>query len=346
MTTEFIILLVIVIAGFAGVLWSLSRQAQKPKEGELLMLQNQLNELSRTMDSKLSESTRAMQEQAGQSSRIIKEITAELTKVGEGQKQVATFADQLQRLQDILKNPKHRGTFGEYSLEMLLQSAFSPNQYQMQYGFSDGTKVDAAIFMGDQIIPIDSKFSLENYTRILDESDENRLKELETVFRRDLKQRIDETAKYIRPDEGTAEFALMFIPAEGLYYELLVNEVGTHINSRDLLQYASKDKKVHIVSPTTFYAFLQSLWQNVRDREIQESTKEILKNVNRLHTHIQAYEEYMKKHGTHLSTTVNSYNAAYKELAKIEKDVVRISGAERAIEPVLLARPKDPTDID
>lgn len=333
----------IIIASAAVIIFLILR---KKPTGESLMLQNQLNELSRTMDNRLAESTKALQEQSGHSSKIIKEITVELTKVGEGQKQVATFADQLQSLQDILKNPKHRGTFGEYSLELLLQSAFSPNQYKMQYGFSDGTKVDAAIFMGDKIIPIDSKFSLENYTRILDETNEDRLKELENVFRRDLKNRIDETAKYIRPDEGTSEFALMFIPAEGLYYELLVNEVGTHINSRDLLQYASKDKKVHIVSPTTFYAFLQSLWQNVRDREIQESTKEILKNVNRLHTHIQAYEDYMKKHGNHLRTATSSYNTAYKELAKIEKDVVRIAGGERKIVPELVDGPSLPNDVD
>ena len=147
---------------------------RKKGEGEdkaMLMLQEQLKEIRGTLDMKLGESNRAMQEQSGHTTRLIKEITQELVKVGEGQKQVVGFADQLQGLQDILKNPKQRGVLGEYYLESVLKNVLPPKSYQMQYKFKDGEIVDAVVFVKDKIIPIDSKFSLENYNRILGERD-------------------------------------------------------------------------------------------------------------------------------------------------------------------------------
>ncbi|PIS04594.1 MAG: DNA recombination protein RmuC [Candidatus Buchananbacteria bacterium CG10_big_fil_rev_8_21_14_0_10_42_9] len=306
----------------------------------LVMLQNQLSEMRKTLDSKLSESAQMMQRQFGQSAKIITDVAERLTKLDETNKQVLNFSDQLQNLQDILKNPKQRGIFGEYYLETLLKNAFQPKQYQMQYKFKDGEIVDAVLFMGEKIIPIDSKFSLENYNRIVEEKDSAKHKELETAFKNDLKKRIDETAKYIRPQEDTTEFAFMFIPAEGIYYDLLVNKVGAiKVNTRDLIDYAISEKKVHIVSPTTFYVTLQSMWQGMRAYEIQESTKEILKNVGLLSRHIRSYEDYMKKLGTHLGTTVNAYNSAYKEFAKIDKDVVKLTGGEKSVDPVQLDKP-------
>jgi len=316
----------------------LSRQRD---DQSMLMLQNQINEINKTLDNKLGESTKMLQQQFGQSATIIKDVTERLTKLDETNKQVVNFADQLQRLQDILKNPKQRGVFGEYQLEMLLQNAFQPGQYQMQYKFKDGEIVDAVLFLGDKILPIDSKFSLENYNRIVEESDPARHEKLETAFKNDLKKRIDETAKYIRPQEGTMEFAFMFIPAEGIFYDLLVNKVGAiKVNTRDLIDYAINQRKVHVVSPTTFYVTLQSLWQGMRAFQIQEQTKEILKNVGKLDSHIKAYEDYLQKLGTHLGTTVSMYNSAYKEFKKIDKDVVRLAGGESKVEPVQLDKPR------
>jgi len=307
---------------------------------ETIMLQNQMNELQRTMDLRLGESTKVISDHVGSSYKLIKDVTERLTKLDETNKQVVGFADQLQSLQNILKNPKQRGILGEYYLETLLKSAFNPKQYQMQYKFKNGDIVDAALFLGDKIIPVDSKFSLENYNRIVEESDPVQRERLEKIFIQDLKNRIDETAKYVRPQEGTLEFAFMFIPAEGIYYDLLVNQVGAlKVNTRDLIDYAAKEKRVHIVSPTTFYVTLQALLHGMRAYQIQESTKEVIKNVSLLGKHIEAYEEYFKRLGNNLGTTVNAYNSAHKELEKIDKDVLRISGEAIGVEPKALDKP-------
>jgi len=261
----------LLVALIGIVLYLIYSIRTKKDDNSSLLIQEQMKEIRGTLDTKLTGQGESTQ-------RLIKEITRELTKVGEGQKQVMDTAKQLESLQNILKNPKQRGMLGEYTLEVLLKGAFTSKQYQMQYIFKDGEKVDAVLFMGDKILPIDSKFSLENYNRIVEENDPVERERLEKAFIQDIKKRIDETAKYIRPNEGTMDFAFMFIPADGIHADLMENEVGAiKSNTRDLIQYAVNDKKVHIVSPTTFYVVLQSMWQGIRDYQIQESTKEILK---------------------------------------------------------------------
>lgn len=306
------------------------------------MLSEQNRELRRTMDGKLSETHRATQEQIGHSARQIADVVAGLTKLEETNKQVVNFSAQLQSLQDILKNPKQRGVLGEYFLEETLKNVLPPNSYQMQYAFKDGVIVDAVVFVQKKIIPIDSKFSLENYEKILNSKNAQEREGWEKMFKQDLKNRIDETSKYIKPSEGTMDFAFMFIPSEAIYYDLLVNKVGAaQINTRDLIEYAFKDKKVIIVSPTSFLAYLQTVLQGLRALQIEESAKEIRANVEKLGKHILSFEDFMKKVGGSLGTTVSHYNAAYKELGKIDKDVVKITEGEKTIEPLVLDKPKD-----
>jgi DNA recombination protein RmuC len=304
------------------------------------MLSEQNRELRRTMDGKLSETHRATQEQIGHSTKQIANVVAGLTKLEETNKQVVNFSAQLQNLQDILKNPKQRGVLGEYFLEETLKNVLPPNSYQMQYGFKDGVIVDAVVFVQKKIIPVDSKFSLENYERILGAKDAEERERWEKLFKQDLKNRIDETSKYIKPSEGTMDFAFMFIPSEAIYYDLLVNKVGAaQINTRDLIEYAFKDKKVIIVSPTSFLAYLQTVLQGLRALQIEESAKEIRANVEKLEKHLISFDEFMKKvHGS-LGTTVNHFNTAYKELGKIEKDVVKITEGEKTIDPLPLDKP-------
>ncbi|MFH0803869.1 MAG: DNA recombination protein RmuC, partial [Candidatus Tagabacteria bacterium] len=325
---------------FGGIVfWFLSRKKEQDN-GAILMLQDQLKEIRGTLDMKLGESTRIIQEQSGHTARIIREITQELVKVGEGQKQVAGFADQLQNLQDILKNPKQRGVLGEYYLESVLKNVIPPKGYEMQYKFKDGETVDAVVFVKDKIIPIDSKFSLENYNRILEERDPSEKGRLEKLFKQDLKNRIDETSKYIRPGEGTMDFAFMFIPAEAIYYDLLVNQIGTiKTNTQDLIEYAFKEKHVIIVSPTSFLAYLQTVLQGLRALQIEESAKEIRKKVEDLERHLKSYQSFILKVGNNLSTTVNSYNSANKEFQKIDKDVVKITGKGIGSEPLAIDKP-------
>jgi len=314
--------------------------SEKADSQALLLLQNQINEVIRTLDIKLGESTKAIRQQFGESAKIVRDVTERLTRLDETNKQVVNFADQLKGLQDILKNPKQRGVLGEYYLETVLKNVLPPNSYQMQYPFKDGTIVDAAIFIKDKVIPIDSKFSLENYNRILETHDEADRKRLEEAFRNDLKNRIDETSKYIKPEEGTMDFAFMFIPAEAVYYDLLINKVGAvKANTRDLIEYAIVQKKVIIVSPTSFLAYLQTVLQGLKAMQIEESAKEIRKRVEELGRHLGSYETYMKKLGAHLGTTVSMYNNAYKELGKIDKDVLRITGEAVEVEPKVLEQP-------
>jgi len=339
-TAIFAILFIVALIYFSKKLSSLKPE-DKEDDKSMQLMQEQLKEIRQTMDFKLNESQKQIQMQFGQSAKIIKEVTEHLTKLDDTNKQVMGFAEQLQSLENILKNPKQRGILGEYYLETLLKNVFAPNQYQVQYKFNDGEIVDAVIFVKDNIIPIDSKFSLENYNKIVEEKDPARHEQLEKQFKQDLKNRIDETSKYIRPQEKTTDFAFMFIPSEGIYYDLLVNQVGTiKVNTRDLIEYAFKEKHVIIVSPTSFYAYLQTVIQGLKKMQIEEQTKEIIKRVEQLHKHMSAYEQYMQRLGNNLGTTVNAYNTAYKELKKIDKDVVKISGAEGTIDPMQIDRPQ------
>jgi len=212
----------------------------------------------------------------------------------------------------------------------------------MQYPFSDGTIVDAAVFVRDKIIPIDSKFSIENYNRLTEEKDPVERERLEKTFKNDLKLRIDETAKYVKPGEGTMDFAFMFIPHEAIYYDLLVAQVGAvKVNTRDLIEYAFKEKHVIIVSPTSFLAYLQTVLQGLKALQIEESAKEIKKRVEELGRHLITYEDFMNKIGKNLGTTVSAYNGASKEFKKIDKDVLRITGQGIDAEIALLDKPEE-----
>lgn len=324
-------------------------------QNQIANFQSQLGNFMKTVDTKMGETNREMQQavqtQFSESQKLIRQINEqveknligvakEMTAANETSKQVLSITDQLQNLEKVLTHQKQRGALGEAALELILSNILPPTAYQLQYQFKDGDTVDAVIITKDGMIPVDAKFSLDNYNRIVNETDESRKEELEKDFKNDLKKRIDETAKYVRPGEGTLPFAFMFIPAEGIYYDLLVNEVGAvKVNTRNLIDYASHEKKVIIVSPTTFSAYLQSVLYGFRAFKIEESAQQIIGRVEELRKHLAAYEDYMKKLGNALGTTVNHYTAAYKELKKVDKDVVKITGESAGIDPLLLNKP-------
>jgi DNA recombination protein RmuC len=284
-----------------------------------------------------------MQKQFSESAKLIADVTNRLTKLDETNKRVVDVADELKMLQNILQNPKQRGGLGEYYLDTVLGNVLPPNGYVLQYKFANGEIVDAVIKLDkNRILPIDSKFSLENYNRLIEEKDKSKREALVKVFKNDLKNRIDETAKYIRPEENTLDYAFMFIPSEAIYYDLLVNNVGaTSTSARDLIEYAFIDKKVIIVSPTTLLAYLQTVLQGLRSLQIESQAKEIQKRVGELGKHVAAHESFMQKLGSSLGTTVNHYNAAHKELKKMDKDVVKIAGTDPSVDPMLLDKPRE-----
>lgn len=339
-----VVLALLLVQGI-GLYLIFKRREETPKDegAGMVLLQQQLQNLERTLDTRVAESSKAMQEnshrQFSESARLIKEITQEVTSVKEIGRMTQGFAEQLQSLQDLLKNPKQRGILGEYYLETVLKNVMSPEDYAIQYPFKNGEIVDAVVFVNKKIVPIDSKFSLDNYNRFVStQVGSVERANAEKAFVNDLKLRIQETAKYIRPEENTMDFAFMFIPSEGIYYDLLTNQVGSG-EEENLIQRAAGKYKVIIVSPTSFLAYLQTVMQGLKALKIEEKAAEIQQRVGELGKHIAAYEQFYKKLGTSLSTSVSHYNAGYKELGKIDKDVYRIAESKIGIEPELLEKP-------
>lgn len=346
-------LLVLVILGLGVLLITLNARMRELKQQSAVdLLKTDVVELNRSIQ-KLSESVgdkldknnqsvqSSVQKQLSESAKLVGDVTQRLAKLDETNRRVVDVATELKTLQNVLSNPKQRGVFGEFYLESVLENVLPPNQYQMQYGFKDGLIVDAVVFLDKgKLLPIDSKFSLENYNRMIEAEDKAQREVLLGKVKADLKGRIDETAKYIRPDEGTMDFAFMFIPSESLYYDLLINNVGTGGSSRDLIEYAFRDKRVIIVSPTSFLAYLQTVLQGLRSLQIEEQARDIQVRVGLLGVHIKKFDELLNKMGKSLSTTVNHYNNSYKELAKIDRDVVKISGGDERTDPQLVDRPQ------
>lgn len=348
-----IIVLFVVIFGFGVVVFILNQRLRELKTGSgVEMMKADVTELTRSiaslqqnMGDRLERNNAAMQtsmqKQLSESAKLVGDVTQRLTKLDETNKRVVDVADELKTLQNVLQNPKQRGVFGEYYLESVLENILPPKNFQMQYRFKDGEIVDAVIFLEKgKILPIDSKFSLENYNRMVTGANKLEREKMLAKVRMDLKGRIDETSKYIRPSEGTMDFAFMFIPSESLYYDLLIGDVGTGSSARDLIEYAFRDKHVIIVSPTSFMAYLQTVLQGLRSLQIEHQAKEIQVRVGQLGRHLAAYDMFMQKLGASLGTTVNHFNTAHKELKKVDKDVVKIAESEAVIEPMMIDKPK------
>lgn len=348
MSLEIILIILVSFLAIVIVFLLLRKPESKKSSGELWLLQEQIIALNKTLDTKLWENNKQQFSQnklnadiAKNSSEKIEEITKKLTSLEETNKQIKDIWGQLEWLENILKNPKQRGILGEYFLETILKNILPPENYTLQYQFKNGEIVDGALFIDDKIIPIDSKFSLENYNRVISSDDPVQREILAKEFKSDLKKRIDETSKYIRPDEGTMEFAFMFLPSEWIYYDMLVNKIGTlGVNMVDTIEYAFTQKKVIIVSPTSFYAYLQTVLQGLRALHIEKEAKDIALGVEKLWKHLQAYELYLEKLGKSLWVSVNHYNDAYKKFNQVEKDVIKITGKTSPVGQNTLEIPK------
>ncbi len=342
-----IVLGVLVLALLAVVLRQ--QMTPKPDSNVSLLLKQDLTKLSdditalkdgvqKQMSEQMTASNRQISQQSAASIKILEQVTEKLTKLEGTNKNVGDIANELKSLQDVLQNPKQRGVLGEFYLEQILKNTLPPGAFKLQYKITESMIVDAAIILDDKVLPVDSKFSLENYSRLLEAKSEEQ-EGLAKLFKEDLKRRIDETSKYILPGKGTLDQALMFIPSEAIYYDLLANKVGLgNVSGRNLIQYAS-EKKVTIVGPSTLSAMLQTIMQGLRSIEIHKDTEKIRKNIEQLSKHLIAHNAYMLKLGSALGTTVNHYNATYKELGKVDRDIVKITDIEASVEPLLLERP-------
>lgn len=324
---------ILLIAIFIALILLLRKQSGRWNNWEAKLIQEQLFHMSKTLDYKLSESNKNLSDNMSKtfatsskisedSNRRIEEITKKLTELGETNRQIQDIWAQLKWLENVLKNPKQRGNLGEYFLWELLENVFSPDQYKLQYTLSSGI-VDAALFIGDTIIPIDAKFPHENYEKLIASEDEFSIKKYSSELKKDIKNRIDETSKYILPEETTTDFAFMLIPAEWMYYDIFISKLGD-ISAAKLIEYGFS-KKVIICSPSWFYAYLQTVLQGMKSLQIEKKAQEIQKYVLKLQKDIHSYEESFEKLGKSLSTTVNHYNAGKKRLEIIDTDILRIS---------------------
>ena len=314
-----------------------------------MLIQDQLAKLRQTLDMRLDESNKTIREQSGKNiqfvqqqtdknivmvKEITKEIAQELERVSTGQTKVMGITEQLKGLEDILKNPKQRGIHGERQLEMILGNILPAGMYKMQYPLKNGI-VDAVIFYpGKKVIPIDAKFSLENYKQIL--AHPNEKEKFEDAFLGDLKIRIDETSKYV--SEETLNFAVVYIPAQSVY-DFAVDSDRTINGGKSIIEYAA-GKKVNIASPLTFYAMLQTILTGLEQIKFNKHGEEIQKQVGRLGKHLDEHDKYLKRLGVHLETSVNMYHKGYEEFQKMNKDIHKISGIETNVDSPAIAGPE------
>lgn len=345
-----VIVLGVLLFALTGLVIFLLLRRPKEYDSSALLLKADMTELNKSvtelkdglqkqLSDQLGASNKQLASQSAASIKILQQVTEKLTKLEGTNKNVGDIANELKTLQNVLQNPKQRGVIGEFYLEQILKNTLSPGAYQLQYKLADGLIVDAAIMLDDKILPVDSKFSLENYSRLLEAKDGDK-EMLVKQFKTDIKNRIDETAKYIKPGKGTLDQALMFIPSEAIYYDLLANKVGLgSVSGRNLIQYAG-EKKVTVVGPSTLSAMLQTIMQGLRSIEIHKDTEKIRKNIEQLGKHLLAHNTYMMKLGNSLGTTVGHYNTTYKELGKIDRDIVKIANTESTVEPQLLDKPQ------
>lgn len=355
---------IIFVLGIFFLIWFIRKSLHtKQDDGQgMVMLQQQLQEIARAnqelkvsneqlksdlsekLNEKLGQSHKEMshsvQTQFQESQKLIKNITEELGNVRKTGEQVVGFTEQLKQLQDILQNSKQRGALGEYFLETTIQNILPPENYSFQYSFKDGLIADAVIKLeGGKLLAIDSKFSLENYNNIVSETDKDKRDQYEKTFKEDLKKRINETTKYIKPSEGTMDFAFMFIPSEGIYYDLLISKIGV-VNSQNFLEYAFREKKVIVVSPSTLYAYLQTIMQGLKALQIEKQATTIIKKVEDLQKHLNSYETYHQKLGNSLGTVINHYDASGKQLRMISNDTKKITGTGETFEPEVIDKPR------
>lgn len=249
--------------------------------------------------------------------KAIKEVYGKLGEVHQSTKQVNEVAKDIASLQEILRAPKMRGGMGELFLSDLLKQVLPPARYQLQYHFKSREAVDAVIMLKDGMVPVDSKFPLENFKKIIDAVDDGAKLSAKKQFIRDVKKHIDAIRqKYILPDEGTFDFALMYIPAENVYYEIIIKDENLD-DEKGIFKYAI-DNKVIPVSPNSFYGYLQTILLGLRGMRVEEQAQEILQNIARLEGDFTKIVDDFSKMGTHLKNLASSYDTTEKRLGKFE----------------------------
>jgi DNA recombination protein RmuC len=302
---------------------------ESPVEQSLLLLQQQVESLrgqfNESLDRNIGNISRGLEERL----KVVGEVQAGLGRLEEASRQIMNVGRDIASLQNILKAPKLRGGIGEIMLENLLAQMLPREHYKLQYTFRSSQKVDAVIIIGDKLVPVDAKFPLENFQRMMKTGDEGEKKAARKAFVIDVRKHIEDiAAKYILPGEGTFEFAMMYIPAENVYYETIIK--GEEKGS--LMEYAMS-RKVVPVSPNSFYAYLGVIFIGLRGMHIEESAREILNRLSALRVEMDKHEDEFRKLGTHLKNAGLAYDSAGKRLEKMSMELERLESPETGALP-------------
>jgi len=318
------VLLSIITLVVVGLLFlkitALGKESGLDKAVELLQKQmeeirSSINRLYPDLTQTLQNVDRNVNARLDNAARIIGDVHRKLGEVHETTKQVREISKDIASLQDILKAPKLRGGMGELFLSDLLRQVLPPSYYQEQYRFKSGEKVDAVILLKEAMVPIDSKFPLENFKRVLEAKDDASRLAAKKQFIRDVKKHIDDIRrKYILPDEGTFDFALMYIMAENVYYEIIIKDEDLG-DEKSVFKYAIENKVIP-VSPNSFYGYLQTIFLGLRGMRIEEQAQEILKNLARLEGDFERIMTDFSVMGKHLKDSLSKFEDTERRLTK------------------------------
>ena len=323
----FIILTIIILIVLIFLLFKINSLPKSQDNSALQMLQNQINALAQSLDQRLENNSnshlRFIQDTNKNNTEILRNLTEKISQIDNTNQQIIKFAEKLQEIQNIFKNPKQRGIIGEYFLENILKSVLPVSVFKMQYSFENGDIVDAVIFVEGKIIPIDAKFSIDSYTRLIENTDESQKSSLQKAFLNDIKKRVDETSKYVRTNEDTIDIALMFIPSDAIYHEVISLSYDDTI-SMNIINYAYT-KKVILLSPTSFFGYIQTILLALNTIKVSKDIDEIVKYLNESTKYLEQFEESIDKVGKNINLLVNSYNRASIDAEQLSKRIAKIS---------------------
>ncbi len=284
-------------------------------------ISSQVNDRLGQMSQTLQDANKIISQNLGSTASVFGNVKEQLGRLEVTNKQIVDISRDISSLQELLRAPKFRGAMGEVLLENLLDQVLPKQHYDTQYRFKSGDAVDAIIRLGERIVPVDAKFSLENFQKMLEAQDEQAKIVLRRKFIQDVKNRIDEvSSKYILPQENTYDFALMYIPAENVYYEVIIKE--------DIFSY-SMSKKVIPVSPNTFYAYLQVICFGLKGLKVEENAKNILKSLSALGIEIDKFKEEFNTLGGHITNASSKYQESQKRLDKVADKLINIQDAKQ-----------------
>lgn len=333
---EWVVAIVVGVVVIGAAVWiraSIARALAEPRSDQALaLLQNQVNALNAQMSQALEQTRKSLDTRLDNAAQVIQGVSKQLGQLDESSKRIFEVGKDIAGLQEVLRSPKLRGNIGELLLSDLLSQILPPAHYEMQHPFRSGEIVDAVINLKTGLVPVDAKFPLENFKLVLNADTDDARKAARRVFMRDVKTHVDAIAsKYIRTDEGTFDFALMYIPAENVYYETIIkdDELGGEMT---LFSYAL-GKRVIPVSPNSFYAYLQTILLGLKGMRVEESAREMLNRLAGLRKEFERFDEAFRLVGQHLENSVKKYGEAEKRLGKLDGKMEQIDGVVKGLEP-------------